>query len=379
MIFLKKTILTFFFVFLLLFGIVVNQTRFVLSAETMTAPDRLVSIFLHDSNGTLTELVVPIHSNERTPLAAALHALFTYNVPSDLHREIPSGTQLNSVKLKDNIAYIDLSKEFIDNLTENHDLQSIMESILYTSFAFPEVKTVYFTVEGKNPGKVYGAFLGEPFFRSETPAPDPNSIKTKTDASINVIIVPAPKVYVDPGHGGTDPGAVASDGTKEKDIVLDAATRLKDYLTSNKAIAKMSRTSDVYIEPCDRASDANTWNADVFVSVHANSTTNTSTRGTEAIYPNNHDISQSSSLATYIHNQLTKRYPASPRGVYQDSRNLCVLRNTAMPATLVELLYLSNSQDLNLLKSSSERDWMAYYIYQGIKNWWCDGNACEWN
>lgn len=80
-----------------------------------------------------------------------------------------------------------------------------------------------------------------------------------------------------------------------------------------------------------------------------------------------------------IYNQLTKRYPASPRGVYQDSRNLCVLRNTAMPATLVELLYLSNSQDLNLLKSSSERDWMAYYIYQGIKNWWCDGNACEWN
>ncbi len=79
------------------------------------------------------------------------------------------------------------------------------------------------------------------------------------------------KVYIDPGHGGTDPGAVAN-GLKEKDLTLKIAKYTRDYLQDNyKGVSiKMSRTGDTYPSLTQRTNEANKWGADVFVSIHIN-------------------------------------------------------------------------------------------------------------
>ena len=87
------------------------------------------------------------------------------------------------------------------------------------------------------------------------------------------------KVFIDAGHGGTDPGAVGN-GLKEKDIVLSIATKLGALLNGRGISIKYSRTTDTYLSLEERARLANAWGADLFVSIHANSTTS-SVRGTE--------------------------------------------------------------------------------------------------
>jgi N-acetylmuramoyl-L-alanine amidase len=79
-----------------------------------------------------------------------------------------------------------------------------------------------------------------------------------------------PKVYLDPGHGGTDPGAVAN-GLREKNLTLDIAQRTKDILDRHGYQTRMSRTSDVTRSLEYRVNDANSWGASIFVSIHVNS------------------------------------------------------------------------------------------------------------
>src|SRR5690625_1680462 len=79
------------------------------------------------------------------------------------------------------------------------------------------------------------------------------------------------KIFLDPGHGGSDPGAIAN-GLREKDLTLKIARYTRDYLRSNyeNAIVRMSRTTDKTLSLTQRTNDANRWSADLFVSVHIN-------------------------------------------------------------------------------------------------------------
>jgi N-acetylmuramoyl-L-alanine amidase len=94
-------------------------------------------------------------------------------------------------------------------------------------------------------------------------------------------------VMIDPGHGGYDPGTQSSDGAMEKDLALQIATRLKAALEARGIRAELTRSTDVFISLAERTRIANRANADLFVSIHLNSSPNTDTSGIEVYYLNN--------------------------------------------------------------------------------------------
>ncbi len=94
-------------------------------------------------------------------------------------------------------------------------------------------------------------------------------------------------VMIDPGHGGYDPGTQSSEGALEKDLAIQIATRLKAALEARGIRAELTRSTDVFISLADRTRIANRAGADLFVSIHLNSSPNTDTTGIEVYYLNN--------------------------------------------------------------------------------------------
>ncbi|MDR0629845.1 MAG: N-acetylmuramoyl-L-alanine amidase [Treponema sp.] len=116
-------------------------------------------------------------------------------------------------------------------------------------------------------------------------------------------------------------------------------------------------------------SQANNGGADIFVSIHCNSSTNTSARGATACYPNNHDETASHSLADSMVAVLTSSLFPKHRDAYY--QYLHVLRDTTMPATLVECGFISNTSDLAILQNNGST--IGYYL--GLEaNVWCQVN-----
>lgn len=365
--------------------------QFTVNAASGSPSDskQTTTIFVHDQTANLVEYVLPAPNGARSKMEAALLALLSSDLPPELWREIPKGTRLKSVKLEGSTAHIDLSREFLDNMTNNTSVKLTMESILYTVYQFPQVAGAVVTVEGKPAGYRNDQDLGGPFYRSQTPAPDPKGRKLGAEVNPMSLIAPAPKVFIDPGHGGNDPGAVGVDGTtEEEDIVLDVGLRLKTYVEGNNGYVNMSRTTDTYVRYCStdpngggsttRQAMANSWGANLFVSIHANSGPS-SARGHEDFYAANHDATSSQDLAQRIFNNFALRYTTrSVKSNADPGAGYCVLKETTMPAVLTELLFMSNTSDLALLNSATERDWMAYYLFRGIDSYWCQGQACTW-
>ena len=154
------------------------------------------------------------------------------------------------------------------------------------------------------------------------------------------------KVFIDAGHGGTDPGAVGN-GLKEKDIVLSIATKLGALLNGRGISIKYSRTTDTYLSLEERARLANAWGADLFVSIHANSATS-SVRGTEC-YTHPTANTATKTLSGNVSRAIASKFGISNRG--HKEANFAVLRLSNMPAILVETAFISNSSDANLLNT----------------------------
>lgn len=163
------------------------------------------------------------------------------------------------------------------------------------------------------------------------------------------------KVCIDPGHGGTDSGAV-SGSIYEKKLNLAMALEMRDYLKGINSPYPtfdviMTRTSDVSVSLTNRHNLANNNNVDVFISIHCNSSTNSSARGATALYPNNHDVSLSRNLGNTMIEGLTPPM-LKHRDAYYD--NMQVLRNTNMPATIVECGFISNSSDRHIFSNDGD-------------------------
>ena len=154
------------------------------------------------------------------------------------------------------------------------------------------------------------------------------------------------KVFIDAGHGGTDPGAVGN-GLKEKDIVLSIATKLGALLNGRGISIKYSRTTDTYLSLEERARLANAWGADLFVSIHANSATS-SVRGTEC-YTHPTANTATKTLSGNVSRAIANKFGISNRG--HKEANFAVLRLSNMPSILVETAFISNSSDANLLNT----------------------------
>ncbi len=168
------------------------------------------------------------------------------------------------------------------------------------------------------------------------------------------------KICIDAGHGGKDPGAV-SGGVQEKDIALAVALKIGALLTGYEVV--YTRDEDVYVGLAERALIANQVSADLFVSVHCNSAPGTSANGME-VYVHTTRSAASTRAANAIYDRLLPASGLRGRGV--KSKDLAVLRETAMPAVLVELGFISNPDDRAKLINFAWQDDAARAIADGI-------------
>ena len=181
-------------------------------------------------------------------------------------------------------------------------------------------------------------------------------------------------ITLDAGHGGSDPGAIGSDGTKEKNITLAITKAVKELLEKKGAKVYMTRTTDVDVYG-PNASDADElqarvnvgekYNSDLFVSLHVNSSVNKNVGGFSTYYypKTSNDLR----IAKAIQDQLTANFGVDDLGVRQ--ANFYVIKRISMPATLVEMCFISNEKELVLMKGKWFQNKTARLIAAGIEKY----------
>lgn len=176
-------------------------------------------------------------------------------------------------------------------------------------------------------------------------------------------------IVIDPGHGGKDPGAV-NGSYAEKRIVMAIANIVKEKLENDGAIVYMTREGDTYPTLQDRVDFAHKHFADIFVSIHVNSSTSSSAKGTETYYSisANDNEKEDYALASKINSQIVKDANMKNRGVKR--ANFYVIRHSLFPSVLVELGFISNSEDLSKLVNSNYQEIFGNAIYKGIVNYY---------
>jgi N-acetylmuramoyl-L-alanine amidase len=170
------------------------------------------------------------------------------------------------------------------------------------------------------------------------------------------------KIAIDPGHGGTDPGAVGPTGLKEKDVNLQIALKLKAKLEAQGHTVVMTRDKDETVSLEDRVKKANEANADIFVSTHCNAAENPNAKGTETYrYPGS---LKGKKLATEVQKELVNALETDDRGVKEGT--YYVLKHTKMPAILAEVAFISNPGEEEMLKTDETREKAAQAMKKGI-------------
>lgn len=178
------------------------------------------------------------------------------------------------------------------------------------------------------------------------------------------------RLFLDAGHGGEDSGAVGN-GVYEKDIALDLTLRIEQKLQAYRNVdIKLSRNKDIFLSLSERTNIANAWKADCFLSVHLNSVDNKSVRGFESFIYNGPVQKATQAFQNVIHEEIIKKIGkmiSADRGKKQ--ANYHVLRESNMPACLVENMFVSNSADVSLLKSNSFLDTLAQGYVTGLEKY----------
>jgi N-acetylmuramoyl-L-alanine amidase/putative methionine-R-sulfoxide reductase with GAF domain len=219
-------------------------------------------------------------------------------------------------------------------------------------------------------------------------------------------LVPAPgsvapklRIVLDAGHGGSDLGTVGRQGLLEKDVVLDIVARLGLLVRRQGAEVIYTRQDDSYVSLEKRAEIANLADADLFLSIHANSSDSPSARGVETYYTNTYSSANArpresdeidaspqninwtdvdirakvrdshhfaSSIQRALYSMLAPKNPGlRNRGVKE--AQYVVLTGTMMPAVLAEISFVSSPADENHLQNASYRQQIALALYQGIE------------
>jgi len=189
------------------------------------------------------------------------------------------------------------------------------------------------------------------------------AMQTSAQPSVS-IYKPSGCVVIDAGHGGKDPGATSCLQFQEKTVNFAVAQKVASLLGQSGVKAIMTRSNDAFIELEERAAIANRYDADLFVSIHADSCPDSSTRGF-TMYVSRSASWSSRRAASAIAKSLAKTGLSSRGTQKADFR---VLVETRGPAVLIELGYLSNSSDAGLLRDSSFQSRLAQAIASGIND-----------
>lgn len=180
-------------------------------------------------------------------------------------------------------------------------------------------------------------------------------------------------IMVDPGHGGDDFGTNPLGSAKyhEKYLNLSTSQLLKDYLNKMGYAVILTRTDDTFISLDQRSDMANQKKADLFVSVHYNSAPSTDANGIEVFYyhdnANPNRMKKSKALARAVIAKMIEQTQAKSRGIKQG--NLAVIRETNMPAILIEGGFMTNTHEMEKIKKLSYQKSIAQGIAHGIHDY----------
>lgn len=187
------------------------------------------------------------------------------------------------------------------------------------------------------------------------------------------------RVVIDPGHAGRniDPGAVnKTTGLQEADISLSVSRLVEKYLLAVGYEVKLTRTDFEQVETDDlsyRTTLANDWGADIFISLHCNSATNQKAKGYEVWTSPGNTLGDK--LATCIYEQIAAEFPdRAGRTDYSDGdpdkeSRFYVLVHTDAPACLVEMAFISNDAEAELLADAAWQDRYARAIARGVTDY----------
>ena len=194
-------------------------------------------------------------------------------------------------------------------------------------------------------------------------------------------------IFLDPGHGGKDPGAQYL-GLKEKDLTLQVSQQLKTKLESLGYKVIMSRSSDVYLDfITERSRMSNETNADMFISIHFNATGHGLDSGEDGIqtytylptgnipslinkkwHDNPTRLKYSYKLGSYIHQSVLATTQAKDAGLL--AKSFAVLRETNKPAVLLELGYMDDSKESQKIRTKEYQQKLVDGIVQGIQQYY---------
>lgn len=177
-------------------------------------------------------------------------------------------------------------------------------------------------------------------------------------------------VVIDAGHGGIDGGTYSS-GFKhlEKDMNLSILLYLKEYLDQTDIKVYYTRTTDVKIPLSQRVGLANAVDADLFLSIHCNSSEDVGTEGIEILYnekQNELNSFRSIDLATICLEEINQIINRNNRGIVPRSKNVQIIGDSNVPVALVEVGFMTSTNDLNFLLTESNRKLVAKGIYGSI-------------
>jgi N-acetylmuramoyl-L-alanine amidase len=265
-----------------------------------------------------------------------------------------------SYSLKDDILEVELESISMGSAREEYDyvISRLLKKMTVSQDDEAEEPVTTLAIESKSPYK--------------------HALATDGNDLLNIILTLKPKtkpgdriVVIDPGHGGAESGAIR-ENLKEKDINLDVALMVGNILEKEKDIrVEYTRIADTTVGLEERARIANNLDAAIFVSIHANAVISTTPSGTETFFYAPLDIPHlceqralREELAEALQEELLKNLRRIDRGVKE--KNLSVLRNTRMPSALVEIAFMSNPAELQLLKQHSFKELAAQAIADGI-------------
>lgn len=194
-------------------------------------------------------------------------------------------------------------------------------------------------------------------------------VKVKRDSNLK----PSDRVIVvDAGHGGTDSGANSPNKVKEKDVNLQISLKTEIALKDAGYNVLMTRDTDKTLGLYERPALANNKFADLFISIHANSTTNKDVHGIEVLYAPAAAGSEKEEgqqiLTKAIMDELLKATGAKKRGIIQRPK-LVVIRESKMPAVLIEVGFLSNANEEKLITDDDYQNKIVGAILRGIETY----------
>ncbi len=254
-----------------------------------------------------------------------------------------------------------VTKTFVGTVQQNQTRMSF-------SFADTIVEnSVKFTIQPEDKKNNQPARLVVQFKKNVVSQSDSqNNFSVSRDVTDKVIVI-------DAGHGGSDSGARGHYGTLEKDVTLYVALRVQKLLTDAGAKVIMTRTTDKDVASAQASNsrelqarvDVCPPDTDIFISIHCNAFSNPNSNGMETYYYSGSP--QSRSLAVLLNEELAKHGGRHNRGVR--TANFYVLRHNPHVASLVELAFITNYEEENLLSDDDYQDAMAIAIVNAVKRY----------